>query len=227
MDCEPSDRLTILIVAEPLTDMLWGKGSDLLVVGDIVTLVPVFHLRLAERHYILLWSTGSDTASGCKELLASAASAVIPLLGIVLTVEKRIARLLIVISHIEPLPSSRNGCMRVWYPSQHPMSYTEWLTESLKIRLNISALILDDREKFPEYMLHPCILWGVSDIEGLESTGLEICAIWGWTRSMIVEILRIFVRLELNHRETIAERREKGKKIVVCREWGYWIRVKK
>lgn len=213
MDRESCNRLSLSIIAEPLTNTLSSDGGDFLIVADIVTLIPVFHFCRMKCFDIFRVSNRSDDSSRNMEFFHSSASSIIPFFRILIVLEERISCLLEVIREIESSPPTRNNPERIRNPCDHGMADSVSLFEHLDIRLDISTFVFDNRKKVSEKFLFPGVLWRIPDIESREPAGFEIFSIDRGTRSMVVEISRIISRAERDHRETIAENRGKGKKL--------------
>ena len=211
MDRESCNRLSLSIVAEPLADTLSSDGGNFLVVADIVTLVPVFHFCRPECFDIFIMGHRLYDPSRSEKFLLCSSSSVIPLFRILAILEECIACLLEMIREIESSPSTGNDSERIRDPCDHRMAYSEGFFEHFDIRFDISTFVFDDSEKISEKPLLPCILWRIPDIECGQSAALEVFAIGVGTRSVVVEIPWKFGWSECNHRETIAENREKGK----------------
>ncbi len=213
MDRESCNRLSLSIIAEPLTNTLSSDGGDFFIVADIVTLIPVFHFCRTKCLDIFLVSDRSDDSSRNMEFFHSSASSIIPFFRILIVLEERISCLLEVIREIESSPPTRNHSERIWDPCDHRMAYSEGFFEHFDIWLDIGTFVFDDSEKVSEKFLFPSVLWRIPDIERREPAGFEVFSIDGGASSVIVEISRIISRAERDHRETIAENREKGKKL--------------
>ena len=211
VDRESCNRLPCSIITEPLSDTLGCDRSDLFIVGDIVTLVPVLHLRRSECIDIFLVSDALDSSRRGEEFFLCTAGSITPFPSIPSIFEAGISRLLIVISEVKSSPSFWNLSLRIRDPGDHRMSESESFLEHFDIRLDISPLIFDNTEEISKKSLFPGILRRIPDIESGESAALEVFAIGVGTRSVVVEIPWIFGWSECNHRETIAENREKGK----------------
>lgn len=116
------------------------------------------------------------------------------------------------IRKIESSPSFRRFGTGIWNPRDHPMLHTKSRTKHLDIWLYIRSFVLDNSHRIAEKFFLPGKLWWMIDIESRQSARIEVFSICCRTSTVIIEILRIFVGLELNHRETIAESKKKSKK---------------
>ena len=92
------------------------------------------------------------------------------------------------ICHPESSPGLRDIGERVGDPRDECMGESCHLLYVLDIWLDVDTLILHYTEPVAEYLLLPCILRCMSDIEGSESAGVEVLSVGLGSSAMVVEI---------------------------------------
>lgn len=115
--CKSCNRFSITI-DEPLADFFWGKCTDSLVVGYVVTFEPVFYSCFSECIDECVSINCSYFTSRFFEFFECTLCSIVPLF-LVLLFEHYHACLLEVISEPEFFPSFWNISPRIWYPCDH------------------------------------------------------------------------------------------------------------